>query len=46
MAPRAIERPFRRRFHHDQPTVRTTWHWLLNNRDGDLDLRTFRPDGW
>jgi hypothetical protein len=24
--------------------VKTTWHWLLNNRDGLLDLRLFRPD--
>jgi len=24
--------------------LRTTWHWLLNNRDGLLDLRLLRPD--
>jgi len=24
--------------------MRTTWHWLLNNRDDDLDLRLVRPD--
>lgn len=27
----------------DQP-VRTTWNWLLNNRDGALELKTVRPD--
>lgn len=27
----------------DEP-VRTTWHWLLNNRDGLLDLNLQRPD--
>jgi hypothetical protein len=27
----------------DQP-VRTTWNWLLNNRDGGLELKTVRPD--
>ena len=24
--------------------VRTTWHWLLNNRDGGLDLKRLPPD--
>lgn len=24
--------------------VRTSWHWLLNNRDGKLDLKTCPPD--
>ncbi len=24
--------------------VRTTWHWLLNNRDGELDLDITPPD--
>jgi hypothetical protein len=24
--------------------VRTTWNWLLNNRDGQLQMKTFRPD--
>lgn len=24
--------------------VRTTWNWLLNNRDGGLDLKVVRPD--
>jgi Heparinase II/III-like protein len=24
--------------------VRTTWHWLLNNRDGQLDLQLGSPD--
>ncbi len=24
--------------------VRTTWHWLLNNRDGELDLKLLPPD--
>lgn len=24
--------------------LRTTWHWLLNNRDGQLDLHLLRPD--
>lgn len=24
--------------------VRTTWHWLLNNRDGALDVKTVPPD--
>jgi hypothetical protein len=24
--------------------VRTTWNWLLNNRDGGLDLKIVRPD--
>jgi hypothetical protein len=24
--------------------VRTTWNWLLNNRDGALDVRPFPPD--
>ena len=24
--------------------VRTTWNWLLNNRDEGLDLKLFRPD--
>jgi hypothetical protein len=24
--------------------VRTTWHWLLNNRDERLDLKVFKPD--
>lgn len=28
----------------DEP-VRTTWHWLLNNRDGLLDLQLHRQDG-
>ncbi len=27
----------------EQP-VRTTWNWLLNNRDGALELKTVRPD--
>jgi len=27
----------------DQP-VRTTWNWLLNNRDSALELKTVRPD--
>ncbi len=27
----------------DQP-VRTTWNWLLNNRDAALELKTVRPD--
>jgi len=26
--------------------VRTTWHWLLNNRDGQLDLTLQRPGGF
>ncbi len=25
--------------------LRATWHWLLNNRDGLLDLQLHRPDG-
>lgn len=24
--------------------LKTTWHWLLNNRDSMLDLRLFQPD--
>jgi hypothetical protein len=32
------------RIESDEP-VRTTWHWLLNNRDGLLDLQFARPDG-
>ena len=24
--------------------MRTTWNWLLNNRDEGLDLKLFRPD--
>jgi hypothetical protein len=24
--------------------VRTTWHWLLNNRDDRLELEVFKPD--
>jgi hypothetical protein len=24
--------------------VRTTWNWLLNNRDGELDLKVVHPD--
>lgn len=24
--------------------LRTTWHWLLNNRDGQLNLQLLRPD--
>ena len=24
--------------------VKTTWNWLLNNRDGDLDLKIIPPD--
>lgn len=32
------------RLESDEP-VRTTWHWLLNNRDGLLDLQFARPDG-
>ncbi len=24
--------------------VKTTWNWLLNNRDGQLQMKTFRPD--
>ncbi|MEO8614682.1 MAG: heparinase II/III family protein [Luteolibacter sp.] len=31
------------RFESDEP-VRTTWHWLLNNRDGLLDLAIERPN--
>ncbi len=32
------------RIESDEP-VRTTWNWLLNNRDGLLDLQFERPDG-
>lgn len=32
------------RIESDEP-VRTTWHWLLNNRDSLLDLQFARPDG-
>ncbi len=31
------------RIESDAP-VKTTWHWLLNNRDGLLDLNLLRPD--
>jgi len=31
------------RIESDEP-VRATWHWLLNNRDGLLDLQPGRPD--
>ncbi|MBC8009678.1 MAG: heparinase, partial [Burkholderiales bacterium] len=31
------------RIESDTP-LRTTWHWLLNNRDGRLDLDLLRPD--
>lgn len=31
------------RIESDEP-VKTTWHWLLNNRDGLLDLNLLRPD--
>jgi hypothetical protein len=31
------------RIESDLP-VKTTWHWLFNNRDGLLDLRPHRPD--
>jgi hypothetical protein len=32
------------RIESDKPML-TTWHWLLNNRDGLLDLQFARPDG-
>jgi hypothetical protein len=31
------------RIESDEP-VKTTWHWLLNNRDGLLDLKLERPN--
>jgi hypothetical protein len=31
------------RIESDEP-VRATWHWLLNNRDGQLDLQLMRPN--
>jgi Heparinase II/III-like protein len=31
------------RIESEEP-LRATWHWLLNNRDGLLDLRLHRPD--